>query len=100
MKNSALVDLCFEILRDEVEAFSPDNILAMGGVAGAALSRAKLKEPFLSGTHPSYRKAGWYRGGAVENATDSTVSNLEARENYYCRLLFGSDRPPEAGARP
>ena len=96
-KDPDLVKLCFEILRAEIEAFAPDKILTMGGTAAGALSRSGLKKgSFLRATHPSYygRKEWYFKGAA-----DTDVGYLTGLENYYCRILFGADTPPNPIAK-
>lgn len=96
-KDPELVKLCFDILRDEIDAFSPDKILTMGGTAGDALSRAGLQGSFLRATHPSYRfgKKGWY----LEGSADPEEGRLKGLERYYLRILFGEDAPPDVSVR-
>ncbi len=91
-KDPDLVELCREILRDEIEAFSPDKILAMGGTASGVLANAGLGRSFLRATHPSYYgKKGWY----LKGTSDPEEGYLKGLERYYCRILFGADAPPD-----
>lgn len=93
-KNTELEKLCFEILKDEIKAFAPDKILAMGSTAGAALSRSGWQGSFMRSTHPSYYgKKGWY----LEGSMGPQEGYLKELERYYCRILFGANSPPDAG---
>lgn len=89
-KDPELVKLCFEMLADEIETFSPDKILTMGRTASDALSYVRPEGSFLRATHPSYYgKKGWY----LEGSCNSDAGKLKGLEQYYCRLLFGADLP-------
>lgn len=94
-KNPELFKLCFEILRDEIEAFSPNKILTLGRTAGNALSYVRLEDTFLRAPHPAAR-GKWY----LEGSADPEEGLLKGLEHYYCRVLFGADAPEDVvGAR-
>lgn len=87
-KDPELVKLCFEVLSDEIEAFSPDKILTLGRTAGDALSRVRSEDEFLRSPHPAAR-GKWY----LEGSADPEEGLLKGVEHYYCRVLFGADTP-------
>ena len=92
-QNPELVDLCVEILEDEIEAFSPDKILAMGRTAGDTIARVRSEGAFLRARHPA-AWGKWYLEGSANPEEDY----LKGLEHYYCRALFGEDAPQDAAS--
>lgn len=90
-KNPPLESLCFDTLKDEIDTFSPNKILAMGAVAGHALSRVLSEDAFIRVPHPMAR-GKWY----LEGSANPEESYSEKLEHYYCRALFGADTPQGA----
>ncbi|SOE17786.1 hypothetical protein SAMN05877838_2689 [Hoeflea halophila] len=82
--DAALERLCLDVLRDEIDASSPDKILTMGQTAGHALSSVKSESSLLRAPHPT-AWGKWYRVGSV-NEKEGLLVGLE---NYYRRALFG-----------
>ena len=54
-KDRALRELCFSVIRQEVEAFQPDRILAIGNDARDALVAAGTQSPAVHVVHPTAR---------------------------------------------
>lgn len=54
-KDAALRDLCFSVIRQEVEAFQPDHVLAIGNDARDALAAAATQVPAVHVVHPTAR---------------------------------------------
>lgn len=55
VRNAALKELCFSVLRDEVAAVSPSVIMAFGNVAAWGLDSAEIESDFIKAVHPTAR---------------------------------------------
>lgn len=73
-RDSALRELCFSTVCDEVSAFQPDRIIAFGAIAESALNAAKVNAEVLRVPHPTARGA---RGPLTE------------RLEHYRQLILG-----------
>ncbi|WBL33079.1 hypothetical protein O5O51_15420 [Sinirhodobacter sp. HNIBRBA609] len=90
-----LRELCFNILREEVNAFGPDKVLAIGRDARDALDQSGLSGLFSYVKHPNgQRSKNWQLEGATKAYPATTEGRFEAKTHFYCRALFGSDTPP------
>ncbi|MHC9236987.1 hypothetical protein ACX9MO_15270 [Pseudooceanicola sp. 502str34] len=54
-RDPELRELCFSVIAEEVEAFNPDTILAIGNDARDALKRAGTSKPITHVVHPTAR---------------------------------------------
>lgn len=73
-RDSALRQLCFDTVRDEVSAFEPDKVIAFGAIAESALNAANLSAEVLRVPHPTAR---------------GTQGPLTERLEHYRQLILG-----------
>lgn len=73
-RDSALRELCFSTIREEVAKFNPDKVIAFGAVAGKSLRTARLEVSVVQVAHPTAR---------------GVSGPLDARFEDYIGLIFG-----------
>lgn len=90
-KDPTLIDLCFKTLEAEIEAFSPDKIVAMGGPAASDVAKVRPGADIIQTIHPSWSFGGtWY----LEPSDDKSIGKAKGIERYLNRNVFGSDHAP------
>ncbi len=89
-KDPVLTDLCYKTLEDEIAAFSPDIIVAMGSAAEKSVAKVKPAAKVLKTIHPSWSFGAWY----LDPNEDPSIGKAKAIERYLNRKVFESDYAP------
>lgn len=98
-RDTALNNLCLEVLQDEVSRVAPTHILALGNIAANMLERAGFSDRFSRAVHPTARqnkRPYWHLRDATQTYEDNREGKQLAKVHYYCRQIFGTDEPKVA----